>query len=331
MFYFAGVGLAGYTQAVRLQNVPFCLLKDSCGSSGGALALAAMCAKDVPRMSQTLETVYRPGNILSAVALKGASERREALKNWAAGLAGIEGNGEVTFEEWSRDSRRMPFRVVVFNCSTCRPYIMDATSAPSVPVVDALCAATSWPALSDCHRIGDVGFCDVEFLVGPLILHASFGKPALLTVVGVSASLDAACISTGRVSRAIMYGEYYGAWLQRQESTRYPVLARLGPHVADHLFSELADICDRHTGSPLDEGTVAIILVSAAVLALRAAHTPPSPLGGVFQTGGTTLTQRKEGKEKRFGASDRRPVLPTTLMPHSEGERRARGRRFRAS
>ena len=266
MFYFAGVGVAGFTHAVVLQNMPFTLLKNSVGSSGGALALAALCARDVDGMSATLQDIYKPGSILNTVALKGAAQRREALMRWAAATTT---NGEITFGEWGRDTRRMSFRVLVFNCLSCRPEIMDMWATPNMPIVDALCAATSWPALSDCHKIGDIVYCDVEFLVGPLVLNSFFYRPAMLTVQGICTSLNIAS-PHDCLSRAIAHGEYYGAWLRANEVSRYPVFSRKGPHVADHLISGLQEICARHESYPLSESGIAMLLITSAVLCLLA-------------------------------------------------------------
>jgi hypothetical protein len=81
MLYLSGNGLAGFLTHLPFASLSFRSLEGSTGSSGGSLAIAALCARDTIGMEKCLQSMHPPAHGLDVLRLQGAQHHRRLRRD----------------------------------------------------------------------------------------------------------------------------------------------------------------------------------------------------------------------------------------------------------
>lgn len=255
MLYLAGNGIAGYLSHLPFRSLAFRCLEGAVGSSGGSLAVAALCSRDVAGMESCLPKLHSAALVLDVLSLKGTASRLALLQDW---VGSVTGDNQATFSHWATSKKRRSFSVLAFDVSACRPVIFDLRSTPEMSVAAALCAASAWPSITDCFESEDgTLLCDVEYVLAPSLLAGFLYPRPVVVVEGTSKTLGRACAGSSAMSKLKTFLEYtgnHGSVL----GDRYRVVPTFflkGPHILDFVLQPVDYLLasyDPHPPPPRD-------------------------------------------------------------------------------
>ena len=274
MLLVSGPGLAGYLNYYWLKDLPWPLLHNICGTSGGCFAVVSACAR--VDIKECLSEIYTPSAFLDFVRLSGSAHRLEVYKRW---LQRVTGDSEVTFCTWSCTHRRS-FRLIAFDCENLQPVIFSCVATPHLKIADALVAATAWPSVTDCHQINSVKHCDVEYTISPHLIGQYVSPRPLLLLRATMQSMEHACAKLhSSAEKWCATFEHYGTFTEYlgQLASRSPPLLPsiriVGPHLFDTMLVPAETSLAAYLPSllPAREPLV-VALVLASVVTLHLFH-----------------------------------------------------------
>ena len=234
MFLVSGPGVAGVLTYHALAGLPRSMLRGSTGTSGGSLALAALCSESFDTLLPVIDDIYNPSAVLDMVRLMGSEQRGERIEVWLAKVCETE---KVTFRTWVSVSR-ISFSILAYNCDEQTPAIFSLETTPNLAIADALAAATAWPSVTGCHEIGYTTYCDVEYVLAPSLLKECMDPCVLVLVEGRMKSMEEVCKSRLNMDTWCSTFEFYGHFMDKLECSSSPRVRISGPHILDTLLQK---------------------------------------------------------------------------------------------
>jgi hypothetical protein len=229
MFYLCGGGLAGVRTGKVLTQLPLDALKDLTGSSAGSLAAAGLAGRNLEGLVRVLESTGWPS---CSVKLKTSLEKWVSETVFSADDA-CDGNEKraTTFRDWG-ESNLDNFSCFAYDCTRAKPVLFSPDETPDFSVGEVLAAAASWPPVSPSGVfINGHTYCDAEFVMSPLLLHAFLEPRRPVVVRGTSRSFADACAPHAGLSWACQIAEYHNRLMDEMVSPCMSFVAKIpGPH-----------------------------------------------------------------------------------------------------
>lgn len=277
IFYICGGGLAGIRAGELLEplaGAAACFV----GSSGGALITAALARNDVNGLLQALQCAGWP-NCCS-------SRLQSVLENWL----GV----DATFKDES-------FVVVAYDCEKGIPVLFSRSCSPELSVAKALTAAATWPLMSPSGVcIDDRVYCDAEFVMSPLLLHAFLRPKPLVTIRGTSRSFADACAPHPGLAWACRIAELHSRFMDDLAASCKELLIRIpGPHPFALVTTTTALKCSVMPLLRFNAAVwtlVALLLVDHTIIltiGCRKVHSRPPCLAPSCPTGNSSQSERR--------------------------------------
>lgn len=224
MFYLCGGGLAGVRTGQILAQLPSNALKDLAGSSAGSLAAAGLAGRNLEGLIRLLETTGWPSC---------SAKLKASLEKWVSSTVfpNEEHNEKTTFRDWG-ESELDNFSCFAYDCTRAKPVLFSPSETPELSVGEVLAAAASWPAASPSGVcISGHTYCDAEFVLSPLLMHAFLLPRRPVVVRGTSRSFADACAPHAGLSWACQIAEYHSRLMDEIASPCSSFVAKVpGPH-----------------------------------------------------------------------------------------------------
>jgi hypothetical protein len=158
--------------------------------------------------------------------------------------------------------------------------MFDADGTPDVSVAAALCAASTWPAITDCFE-GDDGslLCDVEYVLAPPVLALYLRPRPILVVEALPKSLGPACCGCQLLDKLLTYIEYTGSYTRDLgELCRHvPTFHMRGPHMLDSVLLPVGELLSLYDTDASVGSRALLSSLLAAISAITLLELLPHP------------------------------------------------------